>query len=186
MEINSKGFWENPTNKGHHHDPNLAKAIVMLLYRLNLTSVLDLGCGMGEYSRILQLNKFYVEAYDGNPHTPQLTQGLGKVIDLSKYIDFDEGFDCVMSLEVGEHIPEEFEQTFLDNICRHCYYDGLIILSWAIPGQPGDGHVNCKPNSYIIDQMAARDWQYSQRLSKQLRLAAHLPWFKNTLMVFQK
>jgi cyclopropane fatty-acyl-phospholipid synthase-like methyltransferase len=183
MKINENGFWENPTSVGHAHDQKLAGAIVKLFDKYQFNSVLDLGCGMGDYSRLLQGYQFEVHAYDGNPNTPQLTSGLGQVADLSKVFDCGEHIDAVLSLEVGEHIPAEFEQTFLDNVVVN--KPEMIVLSWAIPGQAGDGHVNCQPNKYIEEQMKVRGYQLNKALTYMLRHHSSLWWFRNTIMVFE-
>ncbi len=184
MRINQRGFWENHTGKGHQFDKDLASAIVNLFISHDVESVLDLGCGMGDYSRLFQDNKFIVQAYDGNPHTPNLTAGLGQVADLSEVFDCGQEMDAVLSLEVGEHIPARFEQTFMDNLVRS--QPKLLVLSWAIPKQPGDGHVNCRSNDYIISNIEMRGYKSDIVLSEHLRRAASLWWFKNTLMVFHK
>lgn len=186
MKINENGFWENPNREGHAHDSRLAGAILKILKARKCDTLVDFGCGTGEYARFFKRHNLVVEAYDGNPYTEQLTQGLGKVLDFSKHFDLQKKFKCVMSLEVGEHIPAEFEQTFLNNITNHCNDDekGFIILSWAIPGQVGDGHVNCQTNDYIMQQMQQRGYFLDDLLTKELRKAASLWWFKNTIMVF--
>ena len=185
MRINEKGFWENSTGVGHAYDGRLAYAILMLIRREGVATLVDFGCGKADYVKLFKRHGIYCEAYDGNPHTYELSGGLGSVLDLSEYIDLDEGFDCVMSLEVGEHIPAEFEQTFIGNLCRHAYRPGLIIISWAVPGQDGDGHVNCQPNEYIIEQMLSRGYELDNVATAKLRKAASLWWFKNTIMVFK-
>ena len=45
-----------------------------------------------------------------------------------------------MSLEVGEHLPKEFEDIFINNLDNNNNYG--IVLSWAIKGQGGYGHYN--------------------------------------------
>lgn len=185
MRINEKGFWENETGVGHAHDERLSRAILQLIKREHVDTLVDFGCGKADYVKLFLRHGIYCEAYDGNPHTYELSNGLGSVLDLSQHVDLDEGFDCVMSLEVGEHIPAEFEQTFIGNLCRHSYRPGLIIISWAIPGQDGDGHVNCQPNEYIIEQMLSRGYELDEVVTEKLRKAASLPWFKNTIMVFK-
>jgi len=182
MKINENGFWENQTGEGHAFDNRLANAIVRLFQKHRFNTVLDLGCGMGDYSKLLLGYQFNVHAYDGNPNTPELTKGIGQVSDLSKPFDCGEQVDVVMSLEVGEHIPAEFEQTFLDNLVVN--KPKMVILSWAIPGQVGDGHVNCQPNSYIEAQMKLRGYAINNAISMQLRSRSSLWWFKNTIMVF--
>lgn len=186
MRINDKGFWENPTKEGHAHDCRLAGAILKVLRSYKCDTLVDFGCGTGEYARFFKRHGLVVEAYDGNPYTQQLTGNIGQVKDLSQRFDLGKKFKCVMSLEVGEHIPEEFEQAFLDNIANHREQDelGLIILSWAVPGQDGDGHVNCRSNDYIMQQMQDRGYYLLDDSTRQLRKAASLWWFKNSLMVF--
>ena len=184
MKINDKGFWENPNKEGHAHDSRLAGAILKVLKARKIDTLVDFGCGTGEYARFFRRHGLVVEAYDGNPYTEQLTGGIGQVKDLSQRFNLLKQFGCVMSLEVGEHIPAEFEQAFLDNLIKHSLDGGLIILSWAIPGQDGDGHVNCQTNDYIMQQMQQRGFYLDNTLTNQLRKAASLWWFKNSLMVF--
>jgi hypothetical protein len=104
-------------------------------------SVVDLGCGDGAYVRYLRSKGFDAEGYDGNWHTPEISGGLCKTLDLSRKASIRE-FDWVISLEVGEHIPKEYEDVFIDNITKPSR-KGLL-LSWAVLGQKGIGHVNCK------------------------------------------
>lgn len=184
MKINDKGFWMNPTKEGHAHDSRLAGAILKILKARKADTLVDFGCGTGEYARFFRRHNLVVEAYDGNPYTEQLTGGIGQVKDLSQRFNLLKQFKCVMSLEVGEHIPAEFEQAFLDNLIKHGTEDGIIILSWAVPKQDGDGHVNCQTNDYIMQQMQDRGYYLDNTLTNQLRKAASLWWFKNSLMVF--
>lgn len=90
----------------------------------------------------------------------------------------------VFSLEVGEHIPNKWEDTYLDNLARNSAK--YIIMSWAIDGQKGDGHVNCHPNHYIIGKMFERGFFFSTPVSRYLRSCASLFWLKHTIMVFEK
>ena len=69
------------------------------------------------------------------------------VLDLAIDFDLNKQYDWVLSLEVGEHIPAKYFDTFIKNLCKHSK-EG-IILSWAIKDQDGLGHVNCRPNEYI-------------------------------------
>jgi tryptophanyl-tRNA synthetase len=94
-------------------------------------------------------------------------------------------FDVVLSLEVGEHIPEEFEEQFIDNICKHAKKH--LVISWAIEGQGGSGHVNCKNNNYIIAQVKDRGFTYNFNDSETIRKAAtNASWFGYTIMVFDR
>jgi hypothetical protein len=89
-----------------------------------------------------------------------------------------------MSLEVGEHLPAQYEGVFLDNVVRHAVRN--VLLSWAVPNQGGHLHINEKPNTVVIEQMKLRGFEYDEEESLQLRDVATLTWFKNTLMVFRR
>jgi len=182
--INKNGFWESTDSSGHLYDKTLSNAISSFFKNENAESIIDLGCGTGSYVRALMENGFKCDGYDGNPNTVLITNGIGKVLDFSIPLNLNKKYDWLLSLEVGEHIPEEFEKIFLDNMIHHAM-DGIIV-SWGIPGQKGDGHVNCKSNSYIIRQMKKRGWKYDQSSAKKLRNEATFGWFKNTIMVFRK
>jgi hypothetical protein len=90
----------------------------------------------------------------------------------------------VLCLEVGEHIPKQFEQIFLNNIDK--YNAKGVVLSWALKGQGGFGHFNEQNNDYVKRAMAARGYKNDLAAEERLRAAASLSWFKNTIMVFRK
>jgi len=182
--IHDRGFWESQDGSGHIHDQRLCGGILEYLSAKNLQTVCDFGCGMGDYSRTIISSGWQCDAFDGNPNTEMLTGGIGKVLDFSKKFDLQKKYDCVISLEVGEHIPKEFEQVFLDNVCNHT--NSKLILSWAIVGQGGDGHVNCQNNDYIINKLKENGFEYDEYNSSILRNLSTLSWFKNTIMVFDK
>ena len=148
------------------------------------SSVVDFGCGNADYIKNLITSGFKCEAYDGNPNTPEMTDGLGKVLDLSKEFNLGKTFDYVMSLEVAEHIPKESEETYVDNLIRHTGF--YLITSWAIIGQGGDGHVNEQDEEYVLNMYKEKDMIYNKEVSEALRSVATLGWFKNTIYVFEK
>jgi tryptophanyl-tRNA synthetase len=165
-------------------DGVLINALIFLFS--DARSAIDIGCGNGGYTKALIGNGIPCVGYDGSPLTPEITGGICRVADFSEPKDFGR-FELVLSLEVGEHIPEQYEQVFIDNLCRMSVK--YVCMSWAIVGQNGTGHVNCKNNDYIIEQMALRGFRYDKESSEFLRLNnSHdtFPWFDNTLMVFEK
>jgi hypothetical protein len=187
MKINIKGFWENETDEGHGHDKGLADALI-LFFNNETASVLDMGCGDGYYVRRFRFNGINARGVDGNPNTPKLTSGLCEVADLTKELNLEKS-DWVLSLEVGEHIPAEYQKEFIGNLDRHNRFG--IVLSWAVRGQGGDGHINCLNNDEVISFMTDMGYIYEQGLSNWIRnRCATYPdtgwWFRNTLMVFRR
>ena len=185
MNINKNGFWEGEDAKENHHfDKDLAETIQDYLLSRGLAYGYDFGCGDASYIRFIERNSsITIEGYDGNPDTETISDGSGSVLQLHKPFELTKRM-FVISLEVGEHIPVEYEQTFLDNICNHAICE--IILSWAIPGQGGHGHVNERSNHYIIAEMMKRGFMLYKEKTKELRDAAKTWWFKNTIMVFER
>ncbi|XP_022255992.1 uncharacterized protein LOC111088934 isoform X1 [Limulus polyphemus] len=176
----------------------------------------DFGCGLGQYGRFflrrgdrlmpyspaseetIFLNNSEVQAALKKPQKVLTWTGFDgagnieavikdrfiKFLDLSEEQHLPEKYNWVMSLEVGEHIPAVFEDTFLDNVVRHACNG--VILSWAIPGQEGHYHVNCRDNNYIKAKMAKRGFINDLAMETWIRRATHFPHFKNTLMVFNR
>lgn len=93
-------------------------------------------------------------------------------------------FDWVLSLEVLEHIPPQFEKDVVDNVVRAAR-EG-IVLSWAIPGQGGFGHFNEQPNDAVIAKLEARCFDLDIPLSNSIRESAYLWYFKNTVLAFRR
>lgn len=184
IPINKKGYWESTTSYGHYFDQKLYNQFKKFISDNSIKTIVDFGCGTAEYVRKLSVDsKVICEAYDGNPHTTELSQNFGKVLDLSETFNLGKKFDCVISLEVGEHIPKIYERNFISNLINHA--SRFIILSWAIPNQPGDGHVNCVENDYIIKIMDNNNIRLNYKETENFRKNSELFWFKNTIMVFE-
>jgi tryptophanyl-tRNA synthetase len=65
---------------------------------------------------------------------------------------------------------------------------GYLILSVAVEGQEGLGHVNCRSNEYVINKLQEKGLTYLPELTEQIRKEPepYVSYFKNTLMIFQK
>jgi len=189
MKINERGFWENNSTEGHGVDQGLMKGLADFFHSNSYHKVvIDIGCGEGSYTKYLNEHGIYCEGYDGNRYTPVITNGLCHVADFSQEQHLGS-YEWAMCLEVAEHIPAKYEDIFLDNLHRH-NVDGIVI-SWSIPEFGGDGHVNPKPNSYVIDKFISMGYLYDENSTTILRYScAEYPnpcwWFGHTIFVFRK
>ena len=134
--------------------------------------------------------KYAADGYDGNPYVEEMSAlffedgSYCQCVDLSEEVKTEEPFDAVLSLEVGEHIPADREDVFFLNLIRNARK--YIALSWAVEGQCGNGHVNCRSNYYIISRMEKHGFYENRIVSQYLRSHATYWWFKNTIMFFEK
>ena len=187
MTIHKNGYWEGvgaDVSGGHYYDNTLADLMVEFFKNENVTSLVDLGCGDGKYVENFKKNGINACGYDGNPDTPEYTNNRCGVLDLSQPYKFEQPFDWVMSLEVGEHLPPQFEDIFIENL--HNNNKNGIILSWAVEGQGGHGHFNERNNDYVKAKFAKLGYVNDVEAENKMRAVASVGWFRNTVMVFRK
>lgn len=142
--------------------------------------VIDVGCGHNWYVSVLKHLGYQAIGFD----LVDLGSKYFGVWDVTKPIPDLAVKTNILSLEVGEHIPEDLSAGYLDNLTQ---FKGDVIMSWALPGQAGIGHINCQPNEWVQQQMKSRGYVLDHILTDQLRKAVdgcHCSWFKNTLMYF--
>jgi SAM-dependent methyltransferase len=164
-----------------------APTVVSLLAGLlDVSSVLDVGCGRGVWLREWQnqgVGDFV--GIDGD-----YVDDSGLVIppdrflkcDLSKPFDLNRRFDLVQSLEVGEHIAEAYADSFVKSLATH---GDIILFSAAVPGQGGEFHVNEQPLSYWRDKFAALGFRVFDWLRPRIRRERAIsPWYRYNTLLF--
>lgn len=185
MPISDTGFWVD-VDLEHEHafDPSLAATLTAVLREHGVRSMYDFGCGLGQYVKTFRAAGVDAHGFDGNPLTS--TFESCSVADLTDPSFVRPPVDGVLCLEVGEHVPAEYESALLQTLDRHVRPGGLLLLSWAIPGQGGLGHVNCKTNEAVCEQIVRLGYTPREDLAQRLRADSTLGWFKNTLLAFTK
>ncbi len=180
--ISETGYWSDDENKFHIGSPELADFLSVYLDKDEW--VIDIGCGDCFYlDRLKKAGFTKLWGVDGyKAHTCKMDI---QIHDLSQPLFLDKKGQ-VLCLEVGEHIPAKYEAELLDNITRAC--GSKLIMSWAIKGQPGIGHINCKNNDYIIKEIEDREFEFDKELTTKTRkkIEEDTYWFRNTLMIFNK
>jgi SAM-dependent methyltransferase len=183
MKINENGSWDVGDNDpGHCYVEYMSDIIIKIINEKKPTLVYDFGCGYGEY--IKNISELGIEAigFEAYPNK-KIYKNIEK-LDLSIPVVLKRSADISISLEVGEHIPVEFEQIFIDNICNNT--KNTVIFSWAVEGQGGDGHINCRNNDYIISEMAKRGFMFDPSILEIRKNFNSNHWFYNTAMLFHK
>lgn len=200
------GIWTTQDEfKTHLFDYRLAQFIGR--YFQKDIRVIDFGCGRGSYLKYLSDIGFQdVKGVEGSKDLDFEMEVKSGVDLATDYVNMGTG--NVMSLEVGEHIPHEYFRHFMDTLVRHVknpdpdkgYVNengdpvhtpsGKLILSWAIPGQSGDGHVNCRPNVWVINEMNKRGMRFLGKETMDVRSViewgSRTEYFRESLMIFEK
>lgn len=184
-DFHAHGYWLGKDSSLQHcYDIALSNYLREFFVKENVASIADFGCGTGEYIGAWRAKGLNSEGVDGNPFTPQLTNGAGQVVDLSQPVTLKKQYDWIVSIEVGQQIPAQFEGNFIDNLVKHC--EKGIILSWAVRGQKGECQVNQHDNDEIKKIMAERGFNNDLEAENGMREATSLAWLKGSLMVFRK
>lgn len=112
-----------------------------------------------------------------------------QLFDLSKPLKNFKTFNIVNCTEVGEHIPKEFEDIFIDNICK--LSNEILILSWS--NEPGDQHLNPRKKGYIINKIIKKGFQEWTEKSYDIKFFLKekikdgcFSWWNESIMVFKK
>ena len=174
----------------HVHSPGLAQWLVNNLEKD--ISVVDLGCGKGDYVKAL------VDAGFRDPFGYEGTPDIQTISDVPYHIEqrditilFPDHFvfkGNVLCLEVLEHIAPADEAKVLANIKTIC--TGTLVLSWAVEGQNGHGHINCRNADYVVPTIEALGFSFDfvqTMTARQAAVSNNGPaFFGDTLYVFKR
>lgn len=140
----------------HRFKMNWRAPVMVAAIRKHLKpkNVLDVGCATGDL-----VNEFWnwdipAVGFEGSEAArPYFESRHIHVVDITVAQKGWGCFDLLLCLEVFEHIPEEFTDIMLDNLCS---LSGRHLVSAAPPGQGGLHHVNCQPIGYWNEKYRAR------------------------------
>lgn len=191
---NPNGIWSQATaDASHQNSPKLAAWLAKYLPKAQM--VIDFGCGNGFYVAGLVHNGFKALGFEGTDSDNFLCNKEHVVIgDLTEPIQVVlpiAGFPVpikgsVISLEVGEHLPASAQETFMQTLVNHCKKH--LILSWAEIGQPGIGHINCRSQEDVIQDVEIRGFKLNKEATADARanIDDNTDWFRRTLLVFER
>lgn len=192
--ISNTGFWDGKDAHKHHAmSLPLANWIKEYLKHDKSKQIIDFGCGIGQYLNFLHKSGFEkLIGYEGSIPNEKVFYNIQQQ-DITIPLSIKEK-GIVICLEVAEHIPSQYEDIFLNNIIDAC--DNKLIMSWAIRGQCGDGHINCLNNDEVIPKLISRGLKFLANETEDARnmidpikdnwIDGDLPHFKNTILIFHK
>jgi SAM-dependent methyltransferase len=158
----------------------------------SLRTLADIGCGTGRYALEFQHRGLRVVGCEYSASSREVAKARKIAVfpfDLSKSAEPLPGrqFDVALTLEVGEHIPRDLAESFVQYLAST---SDLIIFTAAQPGQGGHGHINEQPKSYWIELFARAgyhlDAQATVGISNRLESLAAFDYLVKNLCVFKR
>ena len=123
------------------------------------SSVVDIGCGTGAWLNIFrEAGVQEIHGVEGDyvqRDSLDIPGNCFEAYDLGNPYTSDRKFDLAMSLEVGEHLPEQCASQFVESLVNLA---PVVLFSAAIPGQGGKQHINCQWPAYWADLFNAHDY----------------------------
>lgn len=183
-----------PIPKGHAGaSQNMLKSLYSFVEEEKVSSLSDFGAGLGQYG--VDLERKYPKVliyrgYNGAGDVEVYTQGFLRFFDLSIPLNMPVT-DWVMSLKVGEHIPNHLEGMVVRNLRAHncrgillSLLDKVVSLTrWSQPY-----HSNLHDNQYLIDVFTSLGYVHDVSLSKKFRnmMSSDSSWFATSFMVLRR
>jgi hypothetical protein len=153
-----------------------------LIERFAVRSMLDVGSGEGHAVLFFHRAGVVAHGIDG------LMKNVERSVFPVAYHDLTTGpyvmpVDLTLSVEVAEHIEVKYVNNYTQTLCN----GKIVVMTHAVPGQPGHHHVNCRPADYWICQMASHGYELDHENAYWRQVAAgegHFTFFGETGLVF--
>jgi hypothetical protein len=153
-----------------------------------INSVADFGCGVGTWLSVF--NKFGISeicGYDGpwvNKDKLMIPKESFVEIEFDKDFYMDKKYDLAISLEVAEHLPEQFASRFVELLVKA---SDIILFSAAIPFQGGVEHLNEQWPEYWNNIFVKHGYIAMDFLRNQIWNEKDVEfWYKQNIILFVK
>lgn len=167
-----------------------AKIIVPLILDLiQPKSVVDVGCGTGEFLSIFNeigiKNIFGIDGPWVNKEKLRIPKNCFQYKDLEEPINIDRKFDLAISIEVAEHLSKNSAKTFVKTLTD---FSLIILFAAAIPFQGGVHHINEQWPEYWAKLFADKEYVPIDIIRKRVWSNNEVSWWyaQNILLFVRK
>jgi hypothetical protein len=183
--------WVKKYTEAYYHKiaPGAIESAKEVAKALNLKpqSVIDIGCGLGEWSKGFP-DALYVGVDKGVqrrallfPEKNYFDYDLNKMTGPASFTD--TRYSLALCLEVAEHINASKALKLVELLCS---LSDMVLFSAAIPGQGGHGHVNEQWQPYWAD-MFAKFGHYQAKKQPDIRDNDKIEvWYKQNIVLYSK
>lgn len=129
--------------------------VPLVLSLVSPKSVVDVGCGEGKWLSVFKrLGVKEIYGVDGawvKKERLAIPPENFESVNLEKQINLNRVYDLAVTLEVAEHLHEEYADNFVSSLVNLA---PVVLFSAAIPLQGGDHHVNEQWPEYWAEKFA--------------------------------
>ena len=151
---------------GHANKTHIDEGTLQYFIKnFDIKTMIDLGCGPG--GQVELAKSLGIDAY-GIDGDYTLERSFDCIVhDFTKgTVDTPlESFDLCWTVEFVEHVSEEYMANYMPIIAK-CKY---VVMTHALPGEPGHHHVNCQTADYWVEKMKNCGLFYNDSLTKIIR-----------------
>lgn len=154
---------------GHEGETHLDEgALDYLINTFGVRSMVDIGCGPAGMVELARSKGLEVLGVDGDFVVERSVDDV-VIHDYQKapYVP-EKNYDLAWSVEFVEHIEEGYIRNFVATMDK-CKY---VLMTHALPGQPGHHHVNCQPIEYWVHVMNAFGFTIDEEHTNKIRAAS--------------
>ena len=162
-----------------------SKIILPVLHRrYNFKSLIDFGCGLGQWSAGLKgIDSSYL-GVDLRYDRLLIKESQFIEHDLNLPIDLKKRFDIALCVEVAEHLKPESANIIVDTLVRH---SNIIVFSASIPFGGNPTHINEQYWEYWIEKFEQKgyivnDWLRDYIWDNPLSASC----YKTDMLIFEK
>ncbi|MFL5801505.1 MAG: methyltransferase domain-containing protein [Roseiflexaceae bacterium] len=149
-------------------------------------SAIDVGCGSGSWLAVFKeygiLDVLGVDGSYIDSSVLEIPEDQFLAHDLRKPLEIDRQFDLVVSVEVAEHIPQEYAEIYINSLAR---LGPIVLFSAAIPLQGGTNHLNEQWPEYWVEHFEHRGYVIVDAIRKSVWQNDNIAvWYAQNVILF--
>ena len=174
--------------KVHHNLESPEIIIPLILEKITVNSVLDVGCGLGGWLKVFEKKQIidYI-GLDGehvNRNHLLIPENKFISVDLMSEVDIGRRFDLAVCLEVAEHLPEASADNIVKTLINHA---DTILFSAALIGQEGQNHINEQWFNYWQEKFRKHGYTFYDEIRPIIWWNSKVEWwYKQNIFIVSK
>jgi len=177
----------------YHSVDNRASETAKVIFRelrnyLNVTTMVDAGCGSGAWARTA-IDEGFTQAFGVDLSSSldliKKNKSFEKILANGNLILIERDFvkdsvsglpvaELAICLEVAEHLPPEIGASLITRLTEA---SNFVIFSAAQPGQGGTYHINERPIEFWVEEFAKYNFEPFDPFREILRKSQNVPRF---------